>query len=196
MDSILRCSVGECGRLAETRASQMCKAHNSRRRRGKPLDAPFRKSPDLPDVECSISWCTSPSKAAGYCVMHYERHRRGADMEKRLGPHGSLYGIDPDDPRTWNRRIDSAGYVELRCMITGVIHRILEHRLVMQEQIGRELRPEETVHHVNGVKDDNRIENLELWSSSHPYGQRVEDKVDWAVEMLRRYRPDLLSSDE
>lgn len=114
-------------------------------------------------------------------------------MEKRYGPHGSPYGFDADDPTTWNRRMNSDGYVELRHSVHGARTALLEHRFVMQQHIGRELLPEETVHHLNGVKDDNRIENLELWSSSHPYGQRVVDKVEWAVELLKRYRPEMLA---
>jgi hypothetical protein len=71
--------------------------------------------------------------------------------------------------------------------------RILEHRYVMEQAIGRELFPDETVHHRNGITTDNRLENLELWSSNHPSGQRIEDIVEWAVEMLTRYRPELLA---
>jgi hypothetical protein len=70
---------------------------------------------------------------------------------------------------------------------------IHEHRYVMEKHIGRYLLPDETVHHKNGIRDDNRISNLELWSSKHGYGQRVEDKVNQAVEILREYKPELLN---
>lgn len=65
---------------------------------------------------------------------------------------------------------------------------VLEHVKVMSDHIGRTLKKGETVHHINGVRDDNRLENLELWSSSHPPGQRVKDKVKWAEEILARYK--------
>lgn len=108
--------------------------------------------------------------------MHYNRLRSKGD----LGPAGTIrkYGF--------NRMVDNKGYIRVADP-TGRKRSEAEHRVVMQEHLGRQLFPFETVHHINGDRSDNRLSNLELWSSSQPSGQRVEDKLAWAREILALY---------
>jgi hypothetical protein len=105
-----------------------------------------------------------------------------------------LYG-NPEIIKNTGVKLDKVGYVQVRTLAgNGAKGRYTyEHRLVMQEMIGRPLVKGETVHHKNGIRNDNRPENLELWSEAQPYGQRVEDKVTYAIEILKQYAPERLA---
>ncbi len=85
---------------------------------------------------------------------------------------------------------NTKGYVYVLTPDRGYV---AAHHIVMEGIIDRRLVDKENVHHLNGVKDDNRPENLELWSRSQPTGQRVRDKIAWAKELLVLYEPESLA---
>lgn len=99
----------------------------------------------------------------------------------------SYQANNPEQKMT--RRIARNGYV--RMIVPGKNGKpsrdVFEHRYNMEQHLTRELRPEETVHHINGIRSDNRIENLALFNSRHGPGQRVVDKVQFAIEILIMY---------
>ena len=93
-----------------------------------------------------------------------------------------------DNIKTGSKTIHKKGYIAVRILgANGKAAYRFEHVLNMEKALGRSLLPGENVHHINGIRDDNRIENLELWIKPQPTGIRVEDAVAWAKEILSRY---------
>lgn len=89
------------------------------------------------------------------------------------------------------RYLDKAGYMLTKCPEhPGYIQ---EHRLMMERSLGRNLLPDETVHHKNGVRTDNRIENLELWSKKHGKGCRYQDLSVLQLDELIKFFQGLLA---
>jgi hypothetical protein len=156
--------------------------------------------PDRPlsrrvNFECSVEGCARTATNRGLCKTHANRKRKYGDVQA-------------DKPI---RDIRGTGYLShgyrvvlvppaLRYLVNGETA-ALEHRFEMAKILGRPLRDDESVHHVNGDRTDNRTDgpllnfrsgNLELWSRWQPSGQRVADKIRYAIDVLEQYLPEAL----
>lgn len=134
-----------------------------------------------PKPLCSVEGCLKPSRSKGLCNMHRIRLKlQGTPGEaaprKGLGGTGTVhsktgyrYFYRPRHPNASKR-----GFVA-------------EHIIVMAQVLGRPLKKGETIHHRNGIRADNRIENLELRTGMHPAGQSIQDMLTFCRAYLKEY---------
>lgn len=175
------CFIDNCTKEAKYNHPEglICPMHYQRWKKQIPMENAIMHTPRI--GICFTFNCENKIKARGLCRTCYEyifvrksepiiyRRKGSYEKKKMITKQGYVRWHDPKSPHA-----NSAG-------------KVMEHRHVMGEFIGRPLLSNENVHHKNGNRSDNRIENLELWSTAQPPGQRIEDKVMWAREIIKLY---------
>ena len=133
---------------------------------------------------CIMEDCNQRHSALGFCQAHYREYKTFCDKDRWPENRSQISNS------TQKRYITVYVPDHPFCTKQGTV---LQHRLVMEQMVGRYLERYENVHHKNGDRTDNTPDNLELWSVKQPSGQRAEDKVKYAIDILELYAPELLA---
>lgn len=177
VNSGLLCRVDGCANNAQ--GLGFCGTHYKRFiKYGDPLGVALRKTGN----PCSTYGCSGLSVAKGMCFSCWTRLKKRGTVE-----------YSEKHLMRFKKTVDDKGYVHVPMPAhpnARKSKRVPEHRLVMSQFLGRALNRNENVHHKNGDRADNRIENLELWVTSQPTGQRPLDLIQWARIILKTYAAD------
>ena len=143
------CSVEGCNK--PSRSWGMCSTHFQRAYHYGDPSFRHRRAKGESNFHCTIEGCNKEHKAHGFCDLHYQRFKRFGDpLFTKIRPHGDGT-IVPD------------GYKKIT--VNG--QRILEHRHIVEQHIGRKLRKDEVVHHLDGNRLNNELSNLVITHQSH-----------------------------
>ena len=168
------CTVPMCTNKIRIPSVGLCAGHYEQTRKGLgPHSVIYGK-----DLKCSSPGCDRNQVAKGFCETHRAQFNKYGETRKIITERDRKIGSE------WKNKVNGYVYIKVRKGKKGWASK---HRFVMEKKIGRPLKKHEIVHHINGIRDDNRIENLELCSYFQPPGQRISEKVQFSIDILTKY---------